>query len=58
MTPLPASLIERSVSPNMSRRDESMRRDGSETRRRNETMRQCDETRRKRNEHGSPAQST
>lgn len=50
--PLPASLIERSVSPNVSRRDGAMRQ--SDATRRIET-RQDDKERRKRNvEHGSP----
>lgn len=50
MTPylLPASRIDRSVSPCVSRRDEAMRRDG--TMRRVDAMRQCDEMRRDRSE--------
>ena len=46
--PLPASRIERSVSPCVSRRDEAMERD--ESMRRVEAMRQCDEMRRDRSE--------
>lgn len=58
MTPhhLPASRIERSVSPNVSRRDESMRRDRTMRRvetRQDEAMRR-DETRRKRNGFDRP----